>query len=76
MGGFLQQQNPCQQTEILEEWLDKGDVLSLNQVLFQLKSSQMNNLDNNLTMEVNVNKKTQMKHVMDLLALKYQNTLA
>lgn len=36
----------------------------------------MNNLDNNLTMEVNVNKKTQMKHVMDLLALKYQNTLA
>lgn len=40
MGGFLQQQNPCQQTEILEEWLDKGDVLSLNQVLFQLKSSQ------------------------------------
>lgn len=37
---------------------------------------KMNNLDNNLTMEVNVNKKTQMKHVMDLLALKYQNTLA
>lgn len=36
----------------------------------------MNNLDNNLTMGVSVNKETQVKHVMDLLAMKCQNTLA